>query len=205
MGAQATSQHARSKIIALFFAIFLGQFAWIYTYKKDKGKFWVSVVAQFVLLIAAAFLTGVIVLWVLYYICTLGIYIWVIVDTARKPDAYFTQYPNYQAGVPGSAPAPPAQSAVSQTLDDDAYQALMPTKNKFALKSYYFGCMGIFPLIGLPFSILAITNGRKALNLYKTNPTPGAKIHAKVGIGFAIVELLFLALILIALADFILR
>ena len=66
----------------------------------------------------------------------------------------------------------------------------MPTKNKFSLKSYYFGCIGVLPFIGLPFSVLAITNYRKAMKLYKENPTPGAKGHATVGLWLGIIELL---------------
>ncbi len=157
-------------------------------------------------LLALAYATNTSAMFVVYDICALGIYIWVIVDTAKKPKEYFIHYPSYHAVGPGLAPSSgPQQSAPAQPLDGNAYQTLMPTKNKFALKSYYYGCIGIFPLIGLPFSILAITNGRKALEQYKANPTPGAKVHAKVGIGLAIVELIFFAIIFFAFADFIIR
>lgn len=76
----------------------------------------------------------------------------------------------------------------------------MPTKNMFSIKSYYFGCAGILPFIGLPFSVLAITNGRKAKQKYKEKPTPGAKAHYLVGMALGYFELtvfvLFLALII---------
>lgn len=109
-----------------------------------------------------------------------------------------------------SGPAPVMHEAVQGSMpasfdDSDQYQVLLPTKNKFALKSYYYSCIGIFPVIGAPFSILAIANGRKALQLYKKNPTPGAKAHAIFGISLSIIELIFLLLILFAAIDFIVR
>ena len=76
-----------------------------------------------------------------------------------------------------------------QTKEDLTMQTLIPTKNKFALKSYYFGCIGVLPFIGLPFSVLAVTNYMKAMKLYKENPTPGAKGHAITGLVLAIIEL----------------
>ena len=60
-------------------------------------------------------------------------------------------------------------------------------------------------MIGLPFSVLAITNGRKALEQYKVNPTPGAKGHARFGIILGIIELVFFALLLFAAVDFVVR
>ncbi len=201
----------RNKITAVLLAIFVGIFGWIYTYQKDKKKFWASLVLELALLVAAS-VTNLFAVYIIYYLGGLGVYIWVIVDAVRRPEAFFTQYPNYQAAnpqaiqpaaatvIPGAqaqvAPAP----APTNPSDEDSYQTLMPTKNKFALKSYYYGCAGIIPVLGLPFTILAITNGRQAMKLYKTSPTPGAKGHAMVGIGLAIFELIILVVFLIIIA-----
>ena len=203
--AQPTTPPTRSKTVAIIMAVFLGVFAWLYTYARDKKKFWLGLVIGVALSIVT-YTTNVPVLLAIDYICSLGIYVWVIVDTARKPGAYFIHYPNYQAFGPGTAPSSvPQSTAPVQPIDENAYQAIMPTKNMFALKSYYYSCVGIFPVVGLPFSILAITNGRKALRLYKSNPTPGAKAHAWFGIGLAVVELIFFAIIAFAFTDFMIR
>lgn len=84
------------------------------------------------------------------------------------------------------------QASSSQTYvnnNNDQYQTLFPTKNKYSLISYYFGFLGLLPFIGLPFAILAIVFGIKALNKYKINPTPGAKGHAVTGIILASISL----------------
>ena len=82
----------------------------------------------------------------------------------------------------------PEQTTGSTTADDLA-QIIMPTENKYSIKSYYFGCIGFIPFIGLPFSILAIKNGRKAKKQYEEKPTPGAKSHYLVGMSLAYFEL----------------
>ena len=79
--------------------------------------------------------------------------------------------------------------ATTSTTADDLAQIIMPTENKYSIKCYYFGCIGFLPFIGLPFSILAIKNGRKAKEQYKAKPTPGAKSHYLVGLGLAYFEL----------------
>lgn len=84
-----------------------------------------------------------------------------------------------------------------QMNPDDSFQRLIPTKNMPALLSYYFGCAGVLPIVGLPFSVLAIILGRKGLRQYNKNPSPGAKVHAKIGIYFGAFELVFFALVII--------
>jgi hypothetical protein len=37
------------------------------------------------------------------------------------------------------------------TTADDLAQIIMPTENKYSIKSYYFGYMGFIPFIGLLF------------------------------------------------------
>lgn len=83
---------------------------------------------------------------------------------------------------------PPVQTTKS-TSADDISQMILPTKNIYSLKCYYFGCVGFIPFIGLPFSVLAIKNGRKAKKQYQENPTPGAKAHYQIGMFLAYFEL----------------
>lgn len=68
-----------NKLAAILLAVFLGFWAWLYTYERDTAKFWVNLGLTIV---------------------TLGIWgivgwIWAIVDTSSRPDEFYQQYPNY--------------------------------------------------------------------------------------------------------------
>lgn len=76
---------------------------------------------------------------------------------------------------------------------NDTLQTLIPTKNKPALLSYYFGIFGLIPFLGLPLSIAAVICGIIGMNKYKVNPTPGAKGHALAGIILGGIELIIFA------------
>lgn len=76
----------------------------------------------------------------------------------------------------------------------DSMQALIPTKNMPALLSYYFGVFGLIPFLGLPLTIAAIVLGIIGLHTYKRNPTPGAKVHAIIGLSLAVFQLLVFAI-----------
>lgn len=78
----------------------------------------------------------------------------------------------------------------------------MPTKKKDSIKAYYFGCAGFFPFIGLPFTYLAIKHGRRAMKLYKEQPTPGAKAHASVGLALAYFQLAVFVLFVVIMVYF---
>ena len=81
---------AKSKTAAILLAVFLGFFTWLYTYREDSGKFWISLGVSginFVLGIATAgvwFLVG--------FLVGIGIWIWAIVDTASKSDEWYASY-----------------------------------------------------------------------------------------------------------------
>lgn len=76
---------------------------------------------------------------------------------------------------------------------NDSFQALLPTKNIPALLSYYFGIFGLVPFLGLPFSIAAIVLAKIGLSRFKSDPTPGAKVHALIGLVLGIVQLIIFA------------
>lgn len=78
-------------------------------------------------------------------------------------------------------------------IHSDTMQTLIPTKNKPALLSYYFGVFGLIPFFGLPLSILAIVTGFLGLSQFKQTPTPGAKVHAIVGLILGFFQLLIFA------------
>lgn len=87
----------KNKTSAIILSVLLGFFGWLYMYKKNAGKFWVVLVVAIFLMISygltydyvisAIFLP---VIWVF----NIGVYVWVILDYALKPEIYYTNYPN---------------------------------------------------------------------------------------------------------------
>lgn len=92
---------------------------------------------------------------------------------------------------------PSINSAPRPTSQDD-FQTFIPTKNKPALFSYYFGIFGLIPFFGIPLAIVAVVLGIIGLKKFKQNPTPGAKGHALTGLILGSIEL-FITILLILL------
>ncbi|MDD5132975.1 MAG: hypothetical protein PHD81_03425 [Candidatus Nanoarchaeia archaeon] len=63
---------------AVILAIFFSFFTWIYTYREDKGKFWLG------------FALDLIFWWT--FIVPIGVTIWAIIDTAIKDKEWYEQY-----------------------------------------------------------------------------------------------------------------
>lgn len=76
---------APTKTTAVLLAVFLSFWTWLYTYKTDAKKFWIGLSASIVGAITAAFVVGIFIV--------LGIWIWAIVDAARRPDDFYAAYP----------------------------------------------------------------------------------------------------------------
>ena len=99
-----------SKTLAIVFAIFLVYFSWLYTYERDKTKFWIGFGANFFTsalansseIVAVDFFAGSI---------AVGIWIWVIVDVAIKNSAWYANYPSYRANVPPANNIDPSGTA----------------------------------------------------------------------------------------------
>lgn len=68
----------KDKTAAVVLAIFLGICAWIYTWHKDWWKFVVAIGINIFLF------------WTI--LVPIGIYIWVIADTASKPREWYRDY-----------------------------------------------------------------------------------------------------------------
>ena len=94
----------RSKAVAILLAVFFGFFTWIYTWKNDAWKFWVSlgVTIGFLLLIMffgvlgfvfnEAFIIIAVILYILSILVSIGLWIWAIVDQSAKSESYYTRY-----------------------------------------------------------------------------------------------------------------
>ena len=112
----------KNRTTAILLAVFLSFWSWLYTYQKDKKKFWIALlshgalIAMLVLLIVLSVATrgssdvgalGLVIsllsilLGILASLMPLGILVWTIIDVAGKSDAWYEQYPN--------EPQPPAR------------------------------------------------------------------------------------------------
>ena len=67
-------------------AVFLSFWTWVYTYRRDNVKFWFGLIGSVIGLVTTVFLIGFPILF--------GIWIWSIIDTAVKPEAWYQHYPN---------------------------------------------------------------------------------------------------------------
>lgn len=78
----------KSKGVAILLAIFLGIWTWLYTYKKDLVKFWVSLGVILITLISLSIETSG---W--SFLIGIPFAIWAIVDVAKRPETFYTNYP----------------------------------------------------------------------------------------------------------------
>jgi len=70
---------AKDKSVAILLAIFLGFWAWIYTWEKDYWKFWLALSITIVTI----------------GIASIAFYIWVIIDAASRPIEFYLNFPNF--------------------------------------------------------------------------------------------------------------
>jgi hypothetical protein len=101
----------KNKTGSILLAVFLGFWTWLYTYKKDGWKFWLSLSLTALGMMVMA-LTTVIILakldnvkmptdpitawltaWLIAYAITVGLWVWGILDTATKNAAWYANYP----------------------------------------------------------------------------------------------------------------
>ncbi len=89
-GTSLSKTKKRSKAASVLLAVFLSYWTWLYTYKKDTWKFWLSfaLIVANIILIIVTFGIWLIVAWLIIG----GIWIWAIVDTAVKNDEWYENY-----------------------------------------------------------------------------------------------------------------
>jgi hypothetical protein len=108
----STAANPKSKTAAILLAVFLGFWTWLYTYKKDGWKFWVSLALTLTGMIVMAYTTINMITsrdelaissepvtawfsaWIIAYIITGALWIWGIIDTATKKAVWFEKYPD---------------------------------------------------------------------------------------------------------------
>lgn len=76
----------KSKTTAVLLAVFLGQWTWLYTYKKDAWKFWTGLGVYLVgqILILAFYGAGI--------PLTFGVWLWAVIDVSVKSSYFYDQY-----------------------------------------------------------------------------------------------------------------
>jgi len=70
----------KDKTTAILLAVFFGLFAWIYTYKFDKGKFWGNLIAAFL-----TFGFWAVIAW-----------LWALIDMAVKDNDMYENYAEWK-------------------------------------------------------------------------------------------------------------
>lgn len=77
----------RDKTVAVLLAVFLGLWTWVYTYKKDAWKFWLSLALHFTVF-------NPLWTWVIGFLPNIALHVWAIIDVAVKPPQFYDYYPN---------------------------------------------------------------------------------------------------------------
>ena len=83
----------KSKTAAVLLAVFLSPFNWLYTYKKDKVKFWIALPFE----VIATIIIATISLFVpftmkLGFLISLPFWIWAIVDSSTKGKEWYEKF-----------------------------------------------------------------------------------------------------------------
>ena len=108
------SYPVKSKTVAVVLAVFLGFWAWLYTFKNNSLKFWITLgVFGVVFIITSAYSCSIITDSMNYggygtnyfggsfigfiiftNIINFGVWVWCVVDNAIKPESFYRNYPN---------------------------------------------------------------------------------------------------------------
>ena len=82
--------NAKSKTVAIILAIFFAYFSWIYTYKRNGLKFWLSFLGVPAVTVTFAHFVGGIAIFIGFS----AAWVWVFVDNVIRPNSFFDNYPN---------------------------------------------------------------------------------------------------------------
>jgi len=103
----------KNKVVAILLAVFFSFWAWLYTYGKNAKKFWISIGVNAVMIVIILsyscsiisnavsynqnyldYSSGPLIgLSVFMNLISFGIWIWVLVDNAAKPNSFYEKYP----------------------------------------------------------------------------------------------------------------
>lgn len=76
----------KDRTTALLLAIFLGGWTWVYTYRRDAWKFWLTLGLNLTLF-------NPLWSWLLLFLPNIGLHVWAIVDVAIRPQQFYDNYP----------------------------------------------------------------------------------------------------------------
>jgi hypothetical protein len=82
----------KSKSVAIGLAVAFGLISWLYTYKKDKHKFWISFIITVSILVSSSSVPG----WLVLDLALLWVpttWLWPLVTTAVRPSEFYQEYP----------------------------------------------------------------------------------------------------------------
>lgn len=76
----------KSKGGAIALAIFFSWWTWLYTYERNKTKFWWGM--------GLGILGGILTLFIVGLVIIFAVWLWAVIDTIAAPDTFYTRYPN---------------------------------------------------------------------------------------------------------------
>lgn len=108
-GVRLAHAHHKSRTASILLAVFLSYWTWLYTYKRDRRKFWLSLSLTLLFTVpsvplffwmnatpaievsdAATIIAGT---WVIVgWLAGVGIWVWAIVNAAAKPEYWYDHY-----------------------------------------------------------------------------------------------------------------
>jgi len=84
-----TRKYSKSKTTAVILSVFFSFFSWLYTYKRNAWKFWLSLVLYIVLsVVSAAVVLG----SGFSIFLVLGIWLWALIDNSKRTTEWYQQY-----------------------------------------------------------------------------------------------------------------
>ena len=87
---RSASTGGKSKVAAILLAVFLGFWAWLYTYREDGSKFWIGLVVSIVNVVLIIITLG---FWFfIAWIPALGFWLWPLIDAATRSDEWYASY-----------------------------------------------------------------------------------------------------------------
>ena len=75
----------KDKSIALIFALFLGFWTWVYTYRLDAAKFWIALVLVLISIPLDFVVVG--------FFIEFGVWLWAVIAVCARPDQTYRAIP----------------------------------------------------------------------------------------------------------------
>lgn len=90
MTLQLTLNVSKNRTTSVLLAVFFYGFTWLYTFKKDAWKFWISLILTLTVIVMQVFPNEV--NNILFWIISSGLWLWALLDTIMKKNSWYENY-----------------------------------------------------------------------------------------------------------------